>query len=181
MCGARPGRPPVRDPQMSIGVDMAVAVLVSSCTPTPKDMVYDLARRVPVAERWSEHPVLLFGTPSAEPHLQEGFHREAGVGGEPFLWSKGEAEITLRFDAAAAPALPDGWTRDFMIYTDGWIKDADLNTAEGWRVGPLPFHAMSEYPYGPNEEYPRPDIVQRYHTRAPTPVPALAGPGGTGH
>ncbi len=77
---------------------MAVAVLVSSCTPTPKDMVYDLARRVPVAERWSEHPVLLFGTPSAEPHLQEGFHREAGVGGEPFLWSKGEAEITLRFD-----------------------------------------------------------------------------------
>lgn len=84
-------------------------------------------------------------------------------------------EITFRFDAAEAPPLPEGWTRDFMIYTDGWVKDADLNTAEGWRVEPLPFHAMSEYPYGPNEAYPRPDIVQRYHTRAPTPAAVLGG------
>ena len=89
-------------------------------------------------------------------------------------------EITFRFDGTAAPPLPEGWTRDFMIYTDGWIKDADLNTADGWRVEPLPFHAMSEYPYGPSETYPHPDIARRYHTRAPTPVPALAGRGGIG-
>ena len=84
-------------------------------------------------------------------------------------------EITLRFDAAKAPPLPEGWTRDFMIYSDGWIKDADLNTADGWRVEPLPFHAMSEYPYGPSEVYPHPDIVRRYHTRAPTPMAVLGG------
>ncbi len=84
-------------------------------------------------------------------------------------------EIALRFDVAEAPALPEGWTRDFMIYTDGWIKDADLNTADGWRVEPLPFHAMSEYPYGPTEAYPHPDVVRRYHTRAQAPAAALGG------
>src|ERR1019366_3172756 len=51
-------------------------------------------------------------------------------------------ETTLQFDAAASPALPPGWRRDFLLYTDGWIKDADLNTALGNTVGPLPFHAI---------------------------------------
>ncbi len=85
-------------------------------------------------------------------------------------------ELALRFPAAEAPELPEGWTRTFLIYTEGWIKDADLNTAEGWRVEPLPFHGMSRYPYGPDEAYPRPDVVERWHTRMiPRPEP-LGGP-----
>jgi len=49
-----------------------------------------------VAERWSSRDVLLFGTPAAEPHQAEGFHREAGGGsGETFLWAKAEAEVAL--------------------------------------------------------------------------------------
>jgi hypothetical protein len=71
-------------------------------------------------------------------------------------------EITLEFDAAQAPALHAGWTRDFLLYTDAWMKDADLNTADGGTVGPLPFHGMSRYPYGPDEAYPSDPAHQRY-------------------
>ena len=60
-------------------------------------------------------------------------------------------QVTVEFDAAEAPELPDGWTRTFLIYTDGWIKDGDLNTATGQTVEPLPFHSQSRYPYGPDE------------------------------
>ena len=82
----------------------AGSVALLGCPSAPREVVYDLARRVPVAERWSKHEVLLFGTPSAEPFLPEGFYREAGVGGEPFLWSKREAEVALRFDRVAPRA-----------------------------------------------------------------------------
>jgi arylsulfatase A-like enzyme len=67
----------------------------------PKQLVYDLARRVDVAERWSAHEVLIFGTPSAEPFLSEGFYREAARDGEPFLWARGEAEVILHFEEVA--------------------------------------------------------------------------------
>ena len=68
----------------------------------------------------------------------------------------------LQFDAEHAPTLPSGWRRDFLVYTDGWIKDSDLNTAHGTTVGPLPFHAMREYPYGADEHYPTDTTHQRY-------------------
>jgi DNA-binding SARP family transcriptional activator len=74
-------------------------------------------------------------------------------------------EITVQFDAAPAPALPPGWTRDFLLYSDGWMKDADLNTATGERTTPLPFHAMSKYPYGPEERFPHPEFVREWLTR----------------
>ena len=82
----------------------ASSLLLLGCPAGPKEIVYDLARRAPVGERWSAPEVLLFGTPAAEPYLPEGFYREAGTGGEPFLWSKGEAEVALRFDQVAPRA-----------------------------------------------------------------------------
>src|SRR4029450_9402712 len=36
------------------------------------------------------------------------------------------AEATIQFDARSADSLPSGWRRDFLLYTDGWIKDSDL-------------------------------------------------------
>ena len=63
-------------------------------------------------------------------------------------------ETTVEFDASSASALPPGWKRDFLLYTDGWIKDSDLNTAFGTTVGPLPFHGAKSYPYGPADAYP---------------------------
>jgi hypothetical protein len=71
-------------------------------------------------------------------------------------------EITLVFDAGSVPALRLGWTRDFLLYTDAWLKDADRNTAQGGTVAPLPFHGMSRYPYGPNEAYPGDPEHRRY-------------------
>jgi tetratricopeptide (TPR) repeat protein len=71
-------------------------------------------------------------------------------------------EATIHFDATAAPDLPPGWRRDFLLYSDGWIKDSDLNTATGTAVGPLPFHAMSRYPYGADESYPAGDVHRSY-------------------
>ena len=81
-------------------------------------------------------------------------------------------EMTLEFDAATETALPRGWRRDFLLYTDGWIKDSDLNTAFGTTVEPLPFHAIKQYPYAPGESYPADSAHQRYlreyNTRAVT-------------
>jgi hypothetical protein len=71
-------------------------------------------------------------------------------------------EMTVEFDASSADALPPGWTRDFLLYSDGWIKDSDLNTAFGTSVGPLPFHRMQQYPYAPGESYPTDAPHQAY-------------------
>ncbi|MBI3566727.1 MAG: hypothetical protein HY084_00805 [Gemmatimonadetes bacterium] len=71
-------------------------------------------------------------------------------------------ETTLEFDAPPPP--PAGWTRDFLLYSDGWIKDADMNTALGNTVGPLPFHAIRRYPYAPGETYPD-DAAHRAYLR----------------
>jgi len=69
-------------------------------------------------------------------------------------------ETTVEFDALPAP--PAGWTRDFLLYSDGWIKDSDLNTAHGTTVDPLPYHAIKSYPYGPGDAYPADSARQRY-------------------
>ena len=71
-------------------------------------------------------------------------------------------EATVEFDAASAKPLPPGWKRDFLLYTDGWIKDADMNTAFGNTVGPLPFHAIKQYPYATGESYPTDAAHQQY-------------------
>ncbi len=69
-------------------------------------------------------------------------------------------ETTLEF--AESPPPPKGWTRDFLLYSDGWIKDADMNTALGNTVGPLPFHAIKQYPYARGEQYPTDAAHERY-------------------
>ena len=71
-------------------------------------------------------------------------------------------EATLQFDASSAASLPPRWTRDFLLYTDGWIKDSDLNTAFGTTVEPLPFHAIQAYPGARGDSYPSDDAHQRY-------------------
>ncbi len=78
-------------------------------------------------------------------------------------------EMTVSFDASALPPLPAGWKRDFLIYSEGWIKDGDLNTAHGKTVDPLPFHAMTRYPYGKEEAFPSDtehlEYLKKYNTR----------------
>jgi hypothetical protein len=71
-------------------------------------------------------------------------------------------EISVQFDSGGLPELRPGWSRDFLIYSVGWIKDGDLNTARGKTVAPLPFHGLSQYPYGENESYPTDAQHQQY-------------------
>src|ERR1700716_667705 len=75
---------------------VVVSAAALGCPSAPKRVVYDLAGRIAVADRWSPRDVLLFGTPAAEPHQVEGFYREAAPPkGDSFLWSKGEAATPL--------------------------------------------------------------------------------------
>jgi hypothetical protein len=53
--------------------------------------------------------------------------------------------MTLIF-ATPENTLPPGWKRDFILYSTGWDKDADLNTLEGQSSLPLPFKEMRAYP-----------------------------------
>lgn len=82
-------------------------------------------------------------------------------------------EIALRFRAPDRP-LPEGWRRDYLVYLNGWLKDTDLNSRYGDRVGPLPFQAMSAYPYPASEAYPDDDLfrdfLRQYLTRPPRPI-----------
>lgn len=78
-------------------------------------------------------------------------------------------EMTVEFDAAKLPPLQDGWERGFILYSDGWDKDGDINTLHSQTVEPLPFHGMSAYPYPEGESYPSgPEHLQHrleYNTR----------------
>ncbi len=62
-------------------------------------------------------------------------------------------EVVLRF-TDTLPPVRAGWRRDWLVYLNGWVKDGDPNTMHGNRVEPLPFHAMSGYPYGLDESFP---------------------------
>jgi hypothetical protein len=82
-------------------------------------------------------------------------------------------ELTLEFAAPREP-LPAGWMRDFLLHNVGWDKDADLNTVYGQTVEPMPFGAMSGYPYAGDEAYPDTPrhraYLRSYQTRVQDPL-----------
>jgi hypothetical protein len=79
-----------------------------------------------------------------------------------FVISRPGDQVALSFDAAALPALRPGTTRTFLLYADGYSKEMDINSASPDHVGPLPFHGMTAYPYGPGEQYPRTPAHRAY-------------------
>jgi len=87
-------------------------------------------------------------------------------------------EVTVEFDAPA-DGPPPGWTRDFILYSDGWIKDSDLNTANGTTIGPLPYHAITSYPYAAGDAYPADSVRQRYLREYNTRIIKLPRPPST--
>ena len=95
-----------------------------------------------------------------------------------FVVSRAGDEIALSFDAAALPALPEGWTRTFLLYADGFSKEMNLNSSSPDELLPLPFHGMTRYPYVAPEAYPSTpahrDYIERYNTRVvPRSIPSL--------
>ena len=79
-----------------------------------------------------------------------------------FVIAKPGDEISLSFDAASEPPLRAGWTRTFLLVADGFSKEMDINSASPDQVEPLPFHAMSAYPYGAGERYPDSPAYRQY-------------------
>jgi hypothetical protein len=69
------------------------------------------------------------------------------------VFGKGE-EVTLEFPTKGLPRLSPGSVRSFLLHADGYCKDMDPHTAYPDSVEPLPFHAMSAYPYPDSESYP---------------------------
>ena len=90
-------------------------------------------------------------------------------GDDLFVFSRPGDEIALRFDARSLGPLPEGWKRTFLLYTDGFSKEMDINSATPDSLHPLPFHGMTRYPYGPEESFPlttaRAETMERYNTR----------------
>jgi hypothetical protein len=74
-------------------------------------------------------------------------------------------ELTVYFDAARLPPLPAGWRRSFVLRTWGYCKDCSPFTESGETVRPLPFRGMSDYPYGPEETYPRDRVHDEYQRK----------------
>ncbi len=75
------------------------------------------------------------------------------VDDRPVVMGSGdEMRLSFRADSLAPPRT--GWKRDYLLKVDGWAKDRDANTAFSQSVEPLPFHAMSSYPYPASEHFP---------------------------
>jgi hypothetical protein len=106
-------------------------------------------------------------------YTREGDVRELLVKSDDmFVIARPGDEISLAFDARPLPPLPVGWSRTFLLYSDGFSKEMDINSASPDQVGPLPFHGMSKYPYSLPESYPltpaRQAYIQLYNTRLVT-------------
>ena len=71
-------------------------------------------------------------------------------------------EIELEYDATELPPPPEGWHRSVFLESFGWDKDFDRNTHEGHRLEPLPFAAMTGYPFAAGESYPDTPHHKRY-------------------
>jgi tetratricopeptide (TPR) repeat protein len=89
-----------------------------------------------------------------------------------YIISNAGDETSVEFDAGKLPELKDGWKRDFLIHSVGWVKDGDINTAFGKTVLPLPFHGMTSYPPSEKDTYPDdPELrkyIREYNTRVVT-------------
>ena len=65
-----------------------------------------------------------------------------------------------------------------MLFSDGFSKEMNLHSSSPDRLEPLPFHAMSRYPYASPEHYPRTPAHDAYRARYNTrsvggPMPPL--------
>ena len=114
-------------------------------------------------------------------HTRFGDVREllAGVEDRYVIMNAGD-ELRLRFTAPAPPL--EGWRRDFVLITDGWVKDGDFNTAHSKTVGPLPSHDTPDYDPDASpalEDDPvyrrHKDDWRKYHTRFVAPDEFLRG------
>ena len=75
--------------------------------------------------------------------------------------------VSMQFSTALSP-LPQGWVRDYFFVASCWFKEPGLSYVP-YTVAPLPFQAMTSFPYPTNETYPydanHEAYLQAYDTR----------------
>jgi hypothetical protein len=96
--------------------------------------------------RWNQHPGQYTKYGETLPLLSK-------IDDEFVILGSGDA-LTVKFDAKSLPPPRAGFKRDYLVFLDGWAKDRDPNTVQALYVEPLPFHAMSGYPYREDEHFP---------------------------
>ncbi|MBN2840318.1 MAG: fibronectin type III domain-containing protein, partial [Coriobacteriia bacterium] len=79
---------------------------------------------------------------------------------DEFVVFGGGDEVTLSFDATREPAGEPGGSRRYLFYSHGYYKDAKVGLPQ--TVEPLPFDAMSNYPYPDDEAYPDDERHREY-------------------
>ena len=82
-----------------------------------------------------------------------------------FVISRPGDELALSFDGTRLPPPDAGMRRTYLLHTVGYSKEMDLNSASPDQAAPIPFRAMSRYPYVWPERYPHVDDLDRFHTR----------------
>ena len=115
--------------------------------------------------------------PSVEALFAISFHGVRRHGHDWNVQSFLDRELTLRFETGGLPPLADGWLRTIFLESHGWDKDADRNIYEGQQMEPLPFHAMSGYPYSAPERYPDDPVRRRYREEYNTRMVGETDPG----
>ncbi len=120
---------------------------------TPGDLTYDYSRISATGPfLWARGVYTRYG--DVTPLLRQ-------IDNRYVIFGTGE-EIDAEFSAAELPALPRGWTRDYFFYANGFVKDMDYWEEAPFTVGPMPFHAMSRYPYPASEHFPQGAGADRY-------------------
>lgn len=71
-----------------------------------------------------------------------------------YVITKAGDEVALEFSAAGLPPLAAGFSRDYLLFADGFGKDMDINSARPDTVTPLPWHAMKSYPPAKGDRSP---------------------------
>ncbi|MBE0475547.1 MAG: hypothetical protein IBX62_00370 [Coriobacteriia bacterium] len=94
---------------------------------------------------------------------------------DKFVIYGGGDELALSFEPAAEPG--SGTRRSFVMYTNGYYKDNKVDVPHA--VEPLPFAAMSNFPYGEDEHYPDDEehlaYLAEWNTRVVDEDDAMAG------
>jgi hypothetical protein len=68
--------------------------------------------------------------------------------------------VSLQFPADLSP-VPKGMVRDYFVVASCWFKGKGLSYVP-FTVDPLPFQAMTSFPYPPTESYPYDNVHQTY-------------------
>jgi tetratricopeptide (TPR) repeat protein len=71
-------------------------------------------------------------------------------------------EARIEFDATKLPPLPAGWSRQYVLRTIGYCKDADPFTAISDTIEPLPWRDMPPFPFAPEIRRPSDPAYETY-------------------